>query len=95
MQVDHFKPKLKAPGIKRLKLYYDELPSNFVFKFNLCRYTEVLTDVIHIADKTLTYYPMGFRDFQILKPEIVSALPNPDKAITKVGRCRFTRSNPR
>ena len=45
---------------------------------------DVLTDVIHIHDKNLTYYPMGFRDFQSLKPEIVAALPSPDNAITKI-----------
>ena len=45
---------------------------------------DVLTDVIHLHDKNLTYYPMGFRDFQSLKPEIVAALPSPDNAIRKV-----------
>ena len=45
---------------------------------------DVLTDVIHLHDKNLTYYPMGFRDFQSLKPEIVAALPSPDNAISKV-----------
>jgi len=39
VQVDPIKSKLKAPGIKRLKLKYDELLSNFAFKFNLRRYT--------------------------------------------------------
>jgi len=29
---------LKAPGSERLKLQYDEQPSNFSFKFNLRRY---------------------------------------------------------
>jgi len=29
------KPKLKAPGTKRLKLTYDNLLSNFAFKFSL------------------------------------------------------------
>jgi len=32
------KPTLKAPANKRLKLQYDELPSNSAFKFNLRRY---------------------------------------------------------
>ena len=44
---------------------------------------EVLTDVIHLSEKTLTYYPMSFRDFQSLKPEIVAALPSSDNAIAK------------
>ena len=39
---------------------------------------------IHLHDKNLTYCPMGFRDFQSLKPEIVAALPSPDNAINKV-----------
>ena len=33
------KPTLKVPGTKRLKLYWDEPPSNFALKFNLCRYS--------------------------------------------------------
>jgi hypothetical protein len=32
---------LKPPGIKLLKLKYDRSLSNFAFKFNLRRYTEV------------------------------------------------------
>jgi len=38
VQVDPIKPMLKSPGIKRLKLKYDELLSSFAFKFNLRRY---------------------------------------------------------
>ena len=45
---------------------------------------DVLTDVIHLHDKNLTYYPMGFKDFQSLKPEIVAALPSPNNAIKKI-----------
>ena len=45
---------------------------------------DVLTDVIHLHDKNLTYYPMGFKDFQGLKPEIVAALPSPNNAIKKI-----------
>ena len=41
VQVGPMKPMLKAPGTKRLKLKYDESPSNFAFKFNLRRYTVV------------------------------------------------------
>jgi len=41
VQVDPIKPTLKAPGTERLKLKYDEPPSNFAFKFNLRRYTEI------------------------------------------------------
>jgi len=33
------KPKLKAPGTKRLKLEYDELLSTFAFKSNLRHYS--------------------------------------------------------
>jgi len=39
VQVTHMKSELKAPGTKRLKLYYDDPPSNFAFKFNLRRFT--------------------------------------------------------
>ena len=38
MQVDPIKATLKAPGTKRLKVDYDEPPSNFALKFNLRRY---------------------------------------------------------
>ena len=41
MQVDPIKPTLKAPGTKRLKMKHDEPLSNFAFKLNLRRYTEV------------------------------------------------------
>jgi hypothetical protein len=41
VQVDPFKPTLKAPGIKLLKLKYDKPLSDVAFKFNLRRYTLV------------------------------------------------------
>jgi hypothetical protein len=37
------KPKLKAPGTKRLKLRYDIPLSNCAFKFNLRHYRMALT----------------------------------------------------
>ena len=37
------KPTLKAPGTKLLKLKFDQPLSSFAFKFNLRRYTEVLS----------------------------------------------------
>ena len=40
MQIDPFKPTLKAPGIRRLNLKYDDLLSSFAFNFNLRRYNE-------------------------------------------------------
>jgi hypothetical protein len=39
VQVDPIKPTLKAPGTDRLKLNYEELLSNFGFKFDLRRYS--------------------------------------------------------
>jgi len=39
VQVEPLKPKLKPPGIKRLRLKHDDLLSSVVFKFNLRRYT--------------------------------------------------------
>ena len=38
VQLDPINPTLKLPGTKRLKVKYDELLSNFGFKFNLRRY---------------------------------------------------------
>ena len=47
MQVHPIEPKLKPPGIERLKLNCDELLSNLAFKINLRRYMQVtLRDVI-------------------------------------------------
>jgi len=37
VQVEPMKFMLKAPGTSRLKLKYDEPPSNFAFNFNLRR----------------------------------------------------------
>ena len=42
-QVDPIKPLLKAPGNKRLKLKYHEPLLSFAFKFNLRRYSSVLS----------------------------------------------------
>ena len=41
VQVDPIKPKVKAPGTKRLTLKCDEPLSSFDFKFNLRRYTKL------------------------------------------------------
>ena len=40
MQLDPFKPKLKAPGTILSTLNYDEPLSSFAFDFNLRRYTK-------------------------------------------------------
>jgi len=40
------KPVLKAPGSKRLKPKYDNLLSNFAFKFNLRHYIEGYADIM-------------------------------------------------
>ena len=45
-----FKPTLKAPWLKLLKLKYNEPPSNFAFKFNLHH---------HIKDCDLVIIPAG------------------------------------
>mmetsp|Transcript_4636 Transcript_4636/g.8205 ORF Transcript_4636/g.8205 Transcript_4636/m.8205 type:complete len:1282 (-) Transcript_4636:1719-5564(-) len=38
----------------------------------------VATDIIHIADLKLGYYPCTFKEFQKLRPEVVEALPKKD-----------------
>lgn len=43
----------------------------------------MLTDVIHICDSKLTYYPGTFRDFQRLRPEIAAGLPSPAGAVQR------------
>ena len=50
VRVDPIKPTLKASGTKRLTLKYDELLSNFAFKYNLRRYT-VLGDACYVAGR--------------------------------------------
>jgi len=42
VHVHPFKPRLTAPGTKRLKPKYDQTPSNGALKFKLRRYTEIL-----------------------------------------------------
>ena len=44
---------------------------------------DVLTDVIHINDSKLTYYPGTFREFQRLRPEIAAGLPSPAGAVQR------------
>ena len=44
MQVEPFKPTLKVPGTKRLKLKSNEPLSSFAFEFNLHRYNKVAFD---------------------------------------------------
>lgn len=44
---------------------------------------QVLTDVIHICDSKLVYYPGSFSDFQKIRPEIVAGLPSPANAVQK------------
>jgi hypothetical protein len=46
VQVDPFKPALKAPGTKRLKLIHDGPLSNFAFKLKLRRYTKDALDTL-------------------------------------------------
>jgi hypothetical protein len=46
VQVDRLKPVLKAPGVKRLKLNYDEVVTSSAFKFNLRRYIMVVVAVV-------------------------------------------------
>ena len=78
MQVDPIKPTWKPTGTKRLKLQYDELLSNFAFKFNLRRYTAAAA-----ADMTAAVaakHALNVRDIA--------------RALAVVGRCRLTLSNP-
>jgi len=50
VQVHPIKPTLKAPGIKLLKLKYDEPLSKFAFKSNMRRYVEVTVMLINQPD---------------------------------------------
>jgi len=50
------KPRLKAPGSDRLKLYSDEPPSNFAFKLKFRRYSEEDNKMI---DKIMQLMDLG------------------------------------
>jgi hypothetical protein len=52
VRVDPIKSTLKARGIKRLKLKFDKLRSNFAFKFNLRRYAVVAADYAFVIHTT-------------------------------------------
>ena len=54
------KPKLKAPGIKRLKLLYVGPLSNFAFKPNLRRYSEAFGSERATASTTLRPSSRGY-----------------------------------
>jgi hypothetical protein len=42
---------------------------------------QVLTDICHMCDSKIEYHAGGFQSFQDAHPEIVAALPSPDKTI--------------
>ena len=65
MQVDHIKPTLKAPEIKRLKLQCDGPLSKFAFSFNLRRYNK------HRLSSLLRV-PM--RDLRVLEPNFSTSV---------------------
>jgi hypothetical protein len=62
------KPALKAPGTKRLKLYYDYLLASFAFNFNLCRYITGLfiVEVTHCCLLNLAL--LGLVGFALIVP---------------------------
>jgi len=86
------KPKLKAPGTKRLKLSYDGPPSNLAFKFNLRRYSEGFKDL----HGTIIYDPRFDTTDGTTTPDYVveavrAASPGTIRAMTPltVGRCKL------
>ena len=59
MQVDPFKPKLKAPGTERLKLQYEKLVSSVAFNFNLRRYSMAMPGPADVMNGTSTCIVVG------------------------------------
>jgi hypothetical protein len=74
---------LKTPGIKRLKLSYDEPPSSFAFKFNLRRYAKV------VFASSSSIYGLNTK-----VPFSESDVTDTPASLYAVGRCRLTLSNP-
>jgi len=84
----HPRPEVhRLPGVARLRL-----PVGRARPVVACAHraqlltlprAQVLTDVIHICDSKLTYYPGSFRDFQRLRPEIAAGLPSPAGAVQR------------
>ena len=66
MQVDPIQPKLKPPGIRRLRLKYDncfQFCLKFAFKFKLRRYTKDKTST-HLAEQRVESYEEAFQKIQ-------------------------------
>ena len=77
MQVDSIKPTLKAPGIKRLKLKYDEPLSNFAFKFNLRRYSAAAGALLAMAAFFVMPWPQSGAGAYTRPPFAQPAQPEP------------------
>jgi hypothetical protein len=75
---------LKAPGTKGLKLIYEGLVSNFAFKFKLRHFTVVRGKTLSLELLKILLENAG--PVFCTSPRFIEA--------TKVGRCRFTLSNP-
>jgi hypothetical protein len=52
--MEPMKSMLNAPGTKRLKLQYDEPPSNFGFNSNMRRYMKVTPALGHIGSRVVS-----------------------------------------
>jgi len=90
VQVAPIKPMLKAPGIKRLKLNYDCLLSNFAFDFNMRRYTMPAEAWLRVAECSS----------ELLRTNAGAGTPPGEAAFHEFGaalvwRCRLTLANSR
>ena len=84
MHLDPFKPALKAPGTKRLKLAHKKLLSNFALNFNLRRYylgSAGAAGEAAAAEQNLYEVRLAVESFAA--------------ELAMVGRCRLTLSNSR
>ena len=92
MQADSIKPTLKAPDNERLKLCYDEPPSNFAFNLNLHFYTKVAMHGV-LLDESHEEHHVGRCKPTASKPVLKAPMVSELEARISGTACNFSLSN--